>query len=142
FARSLCDARRCLRQAIDDSDFAQIHLAYRPLHQRLRTERTRHYPSAQRAQVEPSKVRVLHFSEKHRRHTVDGSATLPLDGFKHLSSIEEFYGAKAGPMRIRPENAYHATEAVEKRHAQTEAITVRIAKASAQPVAVVDDVPA
>ena len=58
------------------------------------------------------------------------------------SGLEELDGTQAGAVGERGQHAKHTAEAVKQRHTQAQAVRRRVAKTFANPVAVVDDVPA
>ena len=85
---------------------------------------------------------MLELGEEHRRHAVERRALLAIDDLEHAGGVEELERAQARAVRVGGEHAEHAAEAVKQRHAQAQPIRRRVAKAFADPVAVVDDVPA
>jgi hypothetical protein len=67
-----------------------VHALHRLAHDFDRARAASHNAGAQRRKIEFSKIGVVHFGYKHRRHTVDGGAAFRRDRLQRGERIKAF----------------------------------------------------
>src|SRR5262249_840688 len=93
------------------------------LHHLNRTRCSSHDSSAQTAEIETVKIRVVQLSNKHGRNAMKRRATLIRDRFENCQRIEGFgWVDHRGAMRYACQIAQHHTEAVIQRHGNAQSI--------------------
>ena len=126
-----------LGQAVGVADLLHVHPVKHLLHPVDRARGAGHDAGPEAREVELLEERMVQHGDVHRRHAVRRRAALALDGGHHLHRVELLEEHHRRAVVDAAHDAEDASEAVEERHGDADAVARRQVLARADPKAVV-----